>query len=75
MDFFLVEFYELKGQKWSFSFRFLQLKEIPYARDLVTEDKVEKDLKKVTGTTGSSVKMKHTQETFEMNFHQFEFSK
>ena len=36
---------------------------------------MEKDLKKVTGTTGSSVKIKHTQETFEMNFHQFEFSK
>lgn len=44
-------------------------------RDLVTEDKVEKDLKEVTGTTGSSVKIKHTQETLEMNFHQFEFSK
>lgn len=49
--------------------------EIPYTRDLVTEDKVEKDLKKVTGTTGSSVKIKRTQETCEMNFHQFEFSK
>ena len=50
-------------------------REIPYTRDLVTEDKVEKDLKEVTGTTGSSVKIKHTQETLEMNFHQFEFSK
>uniref|UniRef100_A0A8C6CZH4 KID domain-containing protein n=1 Tax=Moschus moschiferus TaxID=68415 RepID=A0A8C6CZH4_MOSMO len=29
---------------------------IPYMRDLVTEDKVEKDLKEVTGITGSSVK-------------------
>lgn len=45
-------------------------------RDLVTEDKVEKKtFKEVTGTTGSSVKIKHTQETFEMNFHQFKFSK
>lgn len=54
---------------------FTTQREIPYVRDLVTEDKVEKDLKKVTGTTGSSVKIKHTQETFEVNFHQFEFSK
>lgn len=33
-----------------------------YARDLVTEDKVENDLKEDTGTTGSSVKITHTQE-------------
>lgn len=36
--------------------------QISYARDLVTEDKVENDLKEVTGTTGNAVQIKPTQE-------------
>ena len=76
MDFFLVEFYELKGQKWSFLFRFLQLKEKYLTWEIWWQRiKWKKTFKEVTGTTGSSVKIKHTQETFEMNFHQFKFSK
>lgn len=56
-----MEFYKLKGQQRSFLFSFCNSK-ISYARDLVTEDEAENDLKEVTGATGSSVKIKRTQE-------------
>lgn len=44
-----------------------------YARELVTVDEVENDLKEDTGTTGNSVKSILKKQ--EVNLHQSKFSK